>query len=104
MTDQEINIAIAEACGRKYHKPTEEEVRSGSYYQYEPDYCNDLNAMHAAEGVLSDDSFIEYHWRLYLLTRPKDKDMWKHNRAFTSATARQRAEAFLCTFGKWRVS
>lgn len=43
MTPEAQNVSIAKWCGMVYHKPTEEEVASGSYYQYEPDYRRDLN-------------------------------------------------------------
>lgn len=45
MIFEEQNRAIADAIGVKFHHPTEEELKSGSYYQYEPDYVHDLNAM-----------------------------------------------------------
>ena len=91
MTDQEINIAIAEACG-KLDRP--------------PD-CHDLNAMHEVEKTLRENQF---HFASYL------RELWKvvHPNVewigelgyigfdFVNATARQRAEAFLKTIGKWK--
>lgn len=64
-----------------------------------PDYLNDLNAMNEAEKVLSDDIF-EFvsqldHYEGIL------KEICKNQRIF-SATAAQRAEAFLKTIGKWK--
>lgn len=59
MTPEEINRAISESLGKRYHKPTHEEIASGSYYQYEPDYFNDLNAIREA--------------RLAILTTPELK-------------------------------
>lgn len=51
MNEEKQNMAIAEACGLKYHKPTEQELSSGSYYQYQPRFTQDLNAM---QSVLVD--------------------------------------------------
>ena len=65
MKEQDQNMAIAEACGHTYHKPTEEEVKRDSYYQYEPNYTQDLNAMHEAEKVLDKNQqkkFIKELW------------------------------------------
>ena len=98
MTNNSINIAIAEACGWKHEF-------DGNYEDPEwywippndpdgdgepPDYCNDLNAMHEAEKVLIKKHYDSYEHRLGMtVNRP-----WH-------ATARQRAEAFLRTIGKW---
>ncbi len=91
MTEEAINIAICEACGRKYHKPTDEEVARGSYYQYEPNYYRSLDAMHSAERVLtSPETYIR---ELYKVCEPGP---------VTFSTAAQRAEAFLKTIGKWK--
>jgi hypothetical protein len=58
-----------------------------------PDYLNDLNAMHEAEKMLNSES--GYHgiggYGLYLVAL-------EHN---VSATAAQRAEAFLKTLNLW---
>jgi hypothetical protein len=88
MTNQKINEAIAKACGWE-HKPT----NCGG-----ADFCTDLNAMHEAEKVLAPSNwnrFSEKWWNYYhhLL----DGDVHK----IIHATARQRAEAFLRTLGKW---
>lgn len=73
MTTDEINRAI------------------GELYGWQADYCGDLNAMHEAEKVLT--TFDE--WDIYCVhlgdTQP----------SCAKATARQRAEAFLRTLGKW---
>lgn len=112
MTDNEINVAITETLGQTYHRPTEEEKRTGSYYQYEPDYCHDLNAMHAAEenGGIAPFEMHAYVLRLHQVlkrdwdnagkdTGDFDRQSWDY--AYCHATARQRAEAFLKCIGKW---
>jgi hypothetical protein len=98
MTDEQINAAIAEACGwtqinvshRSGRAPNVEYIGS----EFIPNYCNDLNAMHEAEKVLANDE-----WWLFVewLT-----DICGAGVALCiSANARQRAEAFLRTLGKW---
>jgi hypothetical protein len=96
MTDEQINQAIAEACGWK-------EITNctcggkkrgcppgGHASSHTPNYCADLNAMHEAEKVLTVEEWSDYVD--YLPTR------WEEA---IHATARQRAEAFLRTLGKW---
>lgn len=104
MTDQEINVAIAEACGWTILK--EPRADGCACYATNPDgvhvpgildYCNDLNAMHSAEKVLGEE------WDLYAdhlcKLQPNETSLVK---ALLFATARQRAEAFLRTLGKWK--
>jgi len=101
MTDQEINIAIAEACpevaeidkdnGGAFWK------RPDSYVRFNP--ANDLNAMHEAEKTLTPDQKDEYARRLCDINCCMEMSIeWD----CASATARQRAEAFLKTIGKWK--
>jgi hypothetical protein len=89
MTDEQINRAIAEACGWK--EGVERYVQNLPLMKAPPDYCSDLNAMHEAEKVLT--TFDE--WDIYCVhlgdTQP----------SCAKATARQRAEAFLRVMGKW---
>lgn len=59
-----------------------------------PNYCNDLNAMHEVEKTLSETNmFVMAHHIEQLVSR--------HGQHYFHATARQRAEAFLRTLGKW---
>ena len=81
MTDEQINAAIAEA------------IDADPHWKCAKDYCSDLNAMHEAEKVLSSTQQDEYWDRL------TDEEV---DHLF--ATARQRAEAFLRTLGKWNQS
>lgn len=94
MTDEQINAAIAEACGwtdigectcrfRLRGYPPE----YSAHKKHTPNYCTDLNAMHEAEQIIMDtDLFFDY---------------CLHTGPLLRATARQRAEAFLRTLGKW---
>jgi len=112
VTDQQINIAIAEACGWtclgqvegcKPHgyppdarKPTTKELIEGygpSPWDV-PDYCNDLNAMHEAEKVLTAEQRRSYSNCIFNLPVSECESN-------TFATAAQRAKAFLRTIGKW---
>lgn len=99
MTPEQQRITIAKACGwlqsRTCHWEGWWYLKKGNrtYQQRPPDYLNDLNAMHEAEGELNRGS--GYHetggYGLYLVALDHD----------VSATAAQRAEAFLRTIGKW---
>ena len=105
MTDEQINAAIAEACG---WKAVCVDGDSGYYKGFDngaelrpdlPDFCNDLNAMHEAEKVMKGyEQIATYVW--HLENRSGDWSTDEHMMA-THATARQRAEAFLRTLGKW---
>jgi hypothetical protein len=92
MTDQEINVAIAEACGKDMricpaHHSRTCCGRQGNF----PDYCTDLNAMHEAEKMLTTVQCAKYETHLGNTC----------NRVW-HATPRQRAEAFLRVIGKWK--
>jgi hypothetical protein len=118
MTDQEINIKIAELCGwsltlnTKGRFPLADEgytlrkdgngitqVHIDGYNKKEawnkiihilPNYCNDLNAMHEAEKVLIAAGGLTFHdYKVHLL------EMCQDTGGPYRATARQRAEAFL---------
>ena len=109
MKPEAQRIAIAEACGwsrcegsagyetRYRGTPSETTV-----CVWLPDYLNDLNAMHEAEKVLTDEQDLEYSEALEQVVSARfgcsnAEDM----RRLRSATAAQRAEAFLRTIGKW---
>jgi hypothetical protein len=99
MTDEQINAAIAEACGRKRRPDGDWYPDNGSAgTQAILNYCTDLNAMHEAEKILTCYNKIHtYVWHL------ENRDDWHTDLKLmaTHATARQRAEAFLRTLGKW---
>lgn len=100
MTDEAQRIAIAEACGW-----TEVRQEFISFYGRNPgnnvtrlqlpDYLNDLDAMHEAEKTLKEPQRTVYLNHLY--GEEEADNEWKQ----VHATARQRAEAFLRTVGKW---
>ena len=100
MTDEQINIAIAEHCGWKEIRLDETHHIYGGiepdngFRVAIPNYCKNLNAMREAEKTLTgpildryvDNCMVEVeHWPSHLLY----------------LSARRRAEAFLQTIGKW---
>ena len=115
MTDQEINIAIAEACGW-----TKTKERRGRVTQMDvtvwrldgvegslPDYCHDLNAMHEVWLSLKDYDKREIHVQLAIIIEEATKNWDKlgvldQRGMVANASARQRAEAFLRTKGLWK--
>lgn len=124
MRDEEINVAIAEACGWTFG-PGESEasmkaeavmcwVRPGnSNWQREhiPNYCTDLNVMHEAEKLFDGMDYQfknKYAGTLEEILEAEIKkgdpecipDVWGFE--MINATARQRAEAFLRCIGKWK--
>ena len=119
MSDEQINIAIAEACGWgfsetavsypnglkiQFHPP---EYVKEVFLKEIPDYCNDLNAMHEAEQTKEMLWNSDYSWwlgRVCTTQRGFDPDKQEEIEQMKIgqfATARQRAEAFLRTIGKW---
>jgi len=103
MTDDQINAAIAKACGWTdiiEHpefglmgiNPETHGCRTGIEY-----YCADLNAMHEAEKIVVDGIAATYAEWLSKTTEAE----WSDDKHFFCATARQRAEAFLQTLGLW---
>lgn len=110
MNDEQINIAIAEACGwTKTESPNWAWIRpDGRGWNWNvPDYCNDLNAMHEAIAFLSPEEadWFAVELSAIVLENPS-KSWWDMNSNevahIANATARQRAEAFLRTIGMWK--
>jgi hypothetical protein len=101
MTDDQINAAIAEACGwtkinvehRSGISPTNGLMMGAEFF---PKYTKDLNAMHEAEKVLVQLK-LSGKYEFNLARNGGNRHEWSK----THATARQRAEAFLRTLGKW---
>lgn len=112
MTDTEINIAIAEACG--WEPGVESEIPYRPIWKREnvkacacdlPDYCHDLNAMHEAESYLLNDLTLWWEYvRKVFWIQSESPIPAKDTMVGLSihATARQRAEAFLRVKGLWR--
>jgi hypothetical protein len=98
MSEEQINIAIEEIIRPALH---------GNIYRPPRDFCNDLNAMHeeimSLEGLIRDHSYRRALAKSVGVIGFED---WEHSLVcldkLTNATARQRAEAFLRTLGKWK--
>lgn len=102
MTDTEINIAIAEACGIVDVDQWGPLYKTASGWVRDcPDYANDLNAMHEVEEMLTEDQRKNYWIELYEFAPRRVFSTHKDNWQMIRPTARQRAEAFLRTIGKW---
>jgi hypothetical protein len=108
MTNQEINAAIAEACGWNVTTssfgvpPTQTAFSKLHGYDELPNYCEDLNAMHEAYLTMTEDNQWEFVKTLVDYT-PGSFPLLSRSESLVlaNATARQRAEAFLKTVGKW---
>jgi hypothetical protein len=112
MTDQQINEAIARACGWQSFEETNGDP--WLWARTKPDgtvestmeplpYCTDLNAMHNAEQHLWRRNYYlryDYIYDLGTLLNSHNPQRMEAN-DMLDATARQRAEAFLRTLGKW---
>ena len=101
MKPEQQRIAIAEACGWKPETYWAQPIEPGDIpvTTSPPDYLNDLNAMHEAEKVLPRPLYHIDYWQ---------KGYGRFQQILSSltitpysATASQRAEAFLRTIGKW---
>jgi hypothetical protein len=112
MTDEQINAAIAEACGWEDVAPLKENLnvwigKHGGYYQNLEEYCTDLNAMNEAEETLTEEQrnfMFNYLMSIRWINASEGERRGLGTQKKLSparATARQRAEAFLRTLGKW---
>jgi len=119
VSDTEMRIAIAEARGaRDIWIATGEEEWLGTFrHEYKgvlmaffpgekhcrrvPDHLNDLNAMHEAEKTLGGDNLAFYNTQLYEVSHNAPTIPYEIHGFIWHSTARQRAEAFLRTIGKW---
>jgi hypothetical protein len=97
MTDKQINTAIAEACGWPGNLICTD--FNGNLWPADPpNYCADLNAMHEAEKTLK--GYEQIHTYVWHLNNRKDWDT-DFKLMEVHISARDRAEAFLRTLGKW---
>jgi hypothetical protein len=121
MSPQAQRIAIAEACGFSGEFGKRWILETGMEGEDEfvfaatrnhldeevPDYLNDLNAMHEAEETLSANQRIDFACYLTEPVRDQIYNVMPYDLHYPvcfpaiHTTARQRAEAFLRTIGKW---
>jgi len=108
MTDAEIRIAIAEACGwvcdeKGYWSNKLDRYGKPAWYPLKglnPDYAKDLNAMNEAEKTLTDEEWDGYSCLIY--NAENDPELKATNKAMIHAPARRRAEAFCRVKGIWK--
>ena len=103
MTNEQINIAIAKACGW-----SNDDIERGCTLRgvsfHVPDYCNDLNVMHEAEKVFTYEEAQQFEGELCGICGSENLHKeypLPFEFSVAHATASQRAEAFLRTIGKW---
>lgn len=101
MSDEQINAAIAEACGWIGCSTCDSDECA---YNSLPNYCADLNAIHEAEKVLfqgfEDEPELSEFWDDYCTYLVLECDAYLSYHA----TARQKAKAFLRAIGKWEAT
>jgi hypothetical protein len=113
MTNEQINIKIAELCGWKprtvlYPGRFEQGWKKGRGFRKKfPNYAADLNACHEFEKTLTPEQQFDYVYELndnalglVPLSSPasyREGVLW----LFLHTTARQRCEAFLRVHGQW---
>jgi hypothetical protein len=111
MTDQEINITIAEWRGwqdiyavnnKLCGLPPHGYFKAGEMMCHPdiPDYCGDHNALHEVIASLNDQQYQKYYGHLTRITSASayhcGSIAW--NRMIAEASSRQRAEALFHTF------
>jgi hypothetical protein len=110
MTPEAQQIAIAEACGLSDISKIGEQLMHGGtgIFLNVPDYLNDLNAMAEAEKVkeMAFDSDYAY-WLAHIAVRDRglNEDRLNVGDGFQialTATAAQKAEAFLKALNLWK--
>lgn len=117
MTEQEMRVAIAEACGWKRHKTQfgyewedpegrrgfvrRHDDRGGDYLVSAPDYLNDLNAMHESEKEVNIADYVRA-LRVVVKTADEPDEDIEDDWLLLNATAKQRAEAFCHTLSPER--
>jgi hypothetical protein len=105
MNKEQQRIAIAKACGwtesTMSRRTCFDPSGLSTYWDNAPDYLNDLNAMHEAEGYLNteDGTLGGFHNELMHVMDCKNAS-WRR----VHATAAQRAEAFLRATNLWEES
>jgi len=110
MNEEQQRIAIAEACGLINVRMWSESCIASKGVSDEgkywgslrvPDYLNDLNACHEMEKALSK---TEGYWQLKGFGKYCNELSAICGEENITATAAQRAEAFLRTIGKWTTN
>lgn len=122
LTPEAMRVKIAEACGwtdictqctdsfERYVHPANRQFtlrgnppkpRTTAYRISIPDYCNDLNACHEMEKVLTSRQRCLFEAEILQITTGKDRFDYDRGDliAVITATAEQRCRAFIATLG-----
>jgi hypothetical protein len=93
MSDDEINVAMADAMGWRKEDGVYVWTANGIDCTCDElwDWANDLNAMHLAEKTLN-----MQQWRIYLM------HLASFMQDICHATAKEKAKAYLKTLGEWK--
>ena len=111
MTNEEINIAIAESLGWTYISqrcmwglpPNAIDDGTERCLRHFPNYAADLNACHEFVKTLSDDQRREYILRLCLGDDWRKGEINMQSCIYAeSALPKDRCEAYLRTIGQWK--
>jgi hypothetical protein len=99
LNDSDLRMKVAQACGFTFGRTNDDAEqcwRKGGRWVAIPDYAGDLNAMREAENtaLLNRQQWDDYEETLRTVM---GKSPWEGEPYLFSATARQRAEAFLLT-------
>ena len=98
-TIEQKTILLAEKAGLKYHKPSEQEIQSGSYYQHEPNYFHSLDAVAELEKLIvkedKDNLRTRSRWFIHMQANTPMCGI--------TATATQRADALGMAWGLWTM-
>lgn len=101
MTDREINKAIAEITEWKPFPYTDMEGNPFPGWNEPPNYCSNLNSIYEVEQWMKENrKLLDFFTYAAILKSLSDKKLGDDSYIHTSA--RQRAEAFLKTFRKWK--
>jgi hypothetical protein len=111
MTNEEINAAIATACGWKYEIRRSYRETPGWFHpngitlcEQLPYFCNDLNAMHEVISTLNDhEQMWNYlHVLKGIVAAHFEWEEFMCAWSLMNATAQQKAKAFCITKGLWK--
>ena len=99
MNEEQQNKTIAKYCGWRQSRSSMwegwwHEKNKRTYQRFCPDFCKDLNAMHEAEKTLQ-------HYGVFVDKLAEIMGQPRQGIMLVSATAAQRAEAFLKTLKLW---
>jgi hypothetical protein len=101
MKDEELNKTIAKAINWKpFTLSFDMQGNPIEGWDKVPNFCGDLNLMNDVEKTLSDEQYKLYHSFLFNDSYVDGKINIESRRNYISASARQRAEAFIRTLGE----